>query len=242
MQVVVVDDEAPARRRLIRLLEDLEDVEVLAQASNGAEAIEVIDRCAPDLLLLDIRMPQLDGLALVAKASEHAARQFPAVIFVTAYDEHALEAFDVGAIDYLLKPVRKDRLRKALERAAQHRRAASASFEALNLQQPPRIVVHERGATRLFDATEIARFWASEKYTLFRAEGDEHMTAEPLNALEQRLESFGYQRVHRAELIRLSAIRALKSEHGVHEAELTDGQLARVSRRLLPQLKKKLGL
>jgi DNA-binding LytR/AlgR family response regulator len=106
----------------------------------------------------------------------------------------------------------------------------------------PRVVTHERGTIHVFDAQTITRFWASEKYTLFFLDNKEHLTEEPLSALAERLAPWGFLRVHRAELIRVAAVQALSSADGIHEARLQDGQVARVSRRLMSVLKRELGL
>jgi DNA-binding LytR/AlgR family response regulator len=235
--VVVVDDEPVARRHLIRMLSALEGVEVVGDAEDGMCALDAIARTRPDLLLLDIHMPGLDGLALAARYAE-----LPPVVFVTAYDEHAVEAFELGAIDYLLKPVRPARLAQAIDRAGV-RGSARASFQALAPAAPgdvPRVVTSDRGALRLFDARTITRFHAVDKYTAFVAGDREHLTEEPLAALEDRLRPHGFVRVHRGELIALAAIESLAAGDGGHEARLRDGQVARVSRRLVALVKKQL--
>ena len=240
MKVLVVDDEAPARRRLRRMLEDLQGIELVEEAADGQEALAAVDRMKPDLLLLDIQMPGLDGLALAA-----ACANLPPVVFVTAHDEHAVRAFEVNAVDYLLKPVRPERLARALERVRARGATAAESFRAvphLGNREAPRIATHGRATIRLFDASAIDRFWASDKYTVFRCEGEEHLTEEPLSVLAERLAPWGFLRVHRSELIRLAAVRALSSDDGVHEVKLADGQVSRVSRRLIGALRKKLGL
>ena len=116
MRVLIVDDEPPARRRLASLLVDLKLGEVVGEAANGEQALEFVHRDSPDVLLLDIRMPGMDGLEVAGHlaAFEHP----PAVIFTTAYDQHALQAFEARAVDYLLKPVRRDRLQEAIERSS----------------------------------------------------------------------------------------------------------------------------
>src|SRR5262249_41072309 len=154
---------------LRRILEEAEGIEAVEEAADGQEALAAVDRMKPDLLLLDIHMPGLDGLELAA-----AYAHLPPVVFVTAHDEHAVRAFEVNAIDYLLKPVRPERLARSLERA--RGRSAAESFRALprsSEPDPPRVVTHERGTIRFFDARAINRFWASEKYTLFVSEGEE---------------------------------------------------------------------
>jgi DNA-binding LytR/AlgR family response regulator len=233
--VVVVDDEPVARRHLIRMLSALDGVEVVGDAGDGVCALDAIARTRPELLLLDIHMPGLDGLALAARYAE-----LPPVVFVTAYDEHAVKAFELGAIDYLLKPVRPGRLAQAIDRAGA-RGSARASFQALApaaADHVPRVVTSERGALRLFDARTITRFRAMDKYTAFLADGREHLTEEPLAALEDRLRHHGFVRVHRGELVALAAIESLTTGDAGHEARLHDGQVARVSRRLLALLKR----
>jgi DNA-binding LytR/AlgR family response regulator len=239
MKVVVADDEEPARRLLIRLLGQLGGISVVAEASNGIEALAAVGREAPELLLLDIDMPELDGLELAARYAH-----LPPVVFVTAHDEHALRAFEVGAIDYVLKPVQLERLATALARARERNASAAAPLEALLRTRGvdgARVLAQERGELLIFDAMAIDRFYASDKYTMFSVDGREHLTEEPLTALEERLRAFGFLRVHRAELVRVAAIRALTSAPGGHQARLADGQIVRVSRRFLPELKRALG-
>jgi DNA-binding LytR/AlgR family response regulator len=220
------------------MLAKQEGVELAGEADGGLAAVTAIERERPDLLLLDIEMPELDGLALVARYA-----QLPPVVFVTGHDEHAIRAFELNAIDYLVKPVRSERLAEALGRAKLRIQSAAESFRALPamaLSTAPRVVTHARGTIRLFDALAITRFSASSKYTIFIAEGEEHLTEEPLSALAERLQSFGFVRVHRAELVNGSAIRAIGPRGAHHEIQLNDGQVVRVSRRLLTALKKQL--
>lgn len=244
MKVLVVDDEAPARRRLVRLLAAVEDVQVVGEAADVDAAMAAVEATQPELILLDIRMPGLDGLSWVARYGH-----LPPVVFTTAHDDLALQAFEVHAVDYVLKPIRFERLELALARARLRlgRPPAHAALEAVAARAEPaaagsRVVVVDRGATRFFDARELSRFWASEKYTVFWADGQEQLTAEPLAALEARLGALGFIRAHRAELINVHKVRALTSDDGILEVELADGQRARVSRRHLPALKAALGL
>lgn len=243
MRVLIVDDEEPARRRLARLLAALPDVTIAGEAADGIEALARIQQVQPDLVLLDIRMPELDGLAL---AQQH--RDLPPLIFTTAYDEHAVAAFEVHAVDYLLKPISPERLARALDRArartAQEEARAQATLAALGAERAaiPRVSAVDRGALRIFDAREITRFWSSERYTVFLGEGRELLTQEPLAELEQRLAPHGFLRVHRAELVQLPKIRALHPQAGQWEIELSDGQRARVGRRQVAALKAALGL
>ncbi|HEX8703682.1 MAG TPA: LytTR family DNA-binding domain-containing protein [Myxococcaceae bacterium] len=242
MKVLVVDDEEPARRRLVRMLQGLPGIELAGEAEDAEEALRQVAALRPDLLLLDIRMPGMDGLTL---AQRHA--DLPPIVFVTAYDAHAVQAFEVNAVDYLLKPVRPERLAAAMQRARQRELASrGAVSQALETLRPTatstRIVTAAAGTVRFFDARDITRFWAADKYTVFRADNAEHMTEEPLSTLEERLREAGFVRIHRAELVHLGSIKALRGADGFHEVELRDGQVARVSRRLLGQVRRALGL
>jgi DNA-binding LytR/AlgR family response regulator len=176
------------------------------------------------LLLLDIEMPGLDGLAVAA------TRDLPPVVFITAHEEHALAAFGVRAVDYLLKPVRAPRLADALERVRER------------IARPMAVRVSARnGATvQLFDARDVTRFSASHKYTVFRVDGVEHLAEEPLSALGARLAAIGFIRVHRAELVRASAIRVFTATTSDHHVVLEDGQVVPVSRRYAAAVKQHL--
>jgi DNA-binding LytR/AlgR family response regulator len=158
----------------------------------------------------------------------------PAIVFVTAHDEFAVRAFELDAVDYLVKPVRPERLVAAIERA---RRRTAEEPRSAAVSPSTRIVVIERGALRLFDARDVSRFWARDKYTLFHSAGDERLTLEALSTLATRLEPVGFMRVHRGELINVARVRAVRVEDGQHVAELDDGQAARVSRRVLAAFK-----
>lgn len=243
MRALVVDDEAPARRRLVRMLSEISGVSTVGQLDDGDAVLRALETVSADVIFLDVRMPGLDGLTL---AQRYAS--LPPIVFVTAYDQYAVEAFNVEAVDYLLKPVRPERLLASIERVRKHRAAREDVGRALATapasQKPalPRVISNSRGLVKLFDARDVTRFWASDKYTLFRADGAEQMTEEPLGALEERLAAHGFLRVHRAELVRIDAVRALRAETGCHELSLSDGQVARVSRRVLGTIKGALGL
>jgi DNA-binding LytR/AlgR family response regulator len=240
MRALVVDDEAPARRRLGRMLGEL-GCEVIAEAGDAAEGLTQARLHAPDVMFLDVRMPGMDGITF---AQRHV--DLPPVVFCTAHDEHAVEAFEVNAVDYLLKPVRKERLAAALEKVRKATTASQAQVrKALDAVAPTsatRVVASTRGAVHFFDALTLTRFWSSDKYTVFRADGEERLIEESLNELEARLAAHGFLRVHRAELVRLSAIRSFGVMDGVHEVTLSDGQRARISRRSVTAIKAALGL
>lgn len=247
MRVLVVDDERPARSRLARMLARIEGVESIDEAADAAEALASIARNRPDVVLLDIHMPGLDGLSLAGSHPE-----LPPIVFTTAYDQHAVEAFEVSAVDYLLKPIACERLERAL---AKVRDRAPSSLDATRVESllariarktgaldPPRISARSGGTTRLFSPDEITRLRASDKYVVFHANGVEYVLDEPLSSLEERLRSYGFFRCHRSELVNLGHVRAIRTEDGVTRVGLSDGQAADVARRELAELKRRLGV
>jgi len=215
-------------------------VEVAGEASDGEQALQQAAALLPGVMFLDVHMPGLDGLAVAQRYL-----RLPPLVFCTAHDRYALQAFEVNAVDYLLKPVRPERLAAAVEKVRARQGPSPAQLgTALEVLAPrsARVVSTARGLVRLFEAREVTRFFASDKYTVFLADGAEQLTEEPLGALEARLAGLGFLRVHRAELVRLDAVKALSTADGVHQLTLKDGQQARVSRRSLGVLRQALGL
>jgi DNA-binding LytR/AlgR family response regulator len=243
VRVLVVDDEPIARRRLCRMLEEIGDVEIVGEASDGLETIARVSELRPDLVLLDIRMPRLDGLTL---ARTHA--ELPPIIFTTAYDQHAVEAFDACAVDYLLKPIKRERLERALARARLSRGDDARVMKLLgNLLEKKtaadtRVLTRDGDTVRVFDAGEVVRFYAADKYSAFLSAGREHLLEESLNTLEERLTAHDFIRTHRAELVSLKHITSFHAERNGGWVELSDGQRARVSRRHVPALRRALRL
>jgi DNA-binding LytR/AlgR family response regulator len=241
VRVLVVDDEPLARRRLVRLLAQIAGVELAGEAADGVEALQSIERERPDVVLLDIRMPGLDGLALA-----ESREGLPPIVFTTAHDEYAVRAFEVSAVDYLMKPVKLERLRAALAKARGRASGDGAGLRAL-LERllPPEVapVVARAGASvRVFDPRSISRFRAEDKYVVFRAGGRDHLLDESLSRLEERLAPLGFVRVHRAELVNLGHVRALHGRDDEARVELSDGQTAPVSRRFAAELRRRLGI
>lgn len=242
LRALIVDDEAPARRRLRRKLERIDGVEIVGEAVDGLDALSKIADDPPDLLLLDVDMPELDGLQLAACApTTH-------IIFVTAHAEHAIRAFELEAIDYLLKPVREDRLREAVDRVRARQAPISqaqlaAALRSLQPQEPPvpRLTATEGDVVRVFDARRIERLSAANRYVSFVLDGHEHLLDDSLNALEARLQPYDFVRVHRAELINLKFVRSLRRMGSTADLELLSGARVKVSRRLLPELERRLG-
>jgi DNA-binding LytR/AlgR family response regulator len=228
LRVVVVDDEPLARRRLVAMVGRTELAEVVGEADNADRARATIAAIDPDVVLLDVRMPGASGVELARRLGAR-----PVVVFTTAYAEHAVDAFDAAAADYLLKPVTETKLARALDRAAA--RLAGTRNEA-----EPRITARAGGVVHVFAALQIVRFRAADKYTVFAIDGVEHVIEQALGELEATLAPWGFVRVHRGELVQASRIRALDLRGEVPELELDDGQRVRVSRRMLPALKKRL--
>lgn len=200
--VFIVDDEAPARRRLAMLLADIaaECPHVLAgEAGHAQAALEQIAALRPDIVLLDVQMPGMDGLALARKLSELPGA--PAIIFVTAFEEHALPAFDVHALDYLLKPVRAARLAQAVRRAAEWRRNVRPDAPAARQH----FSVQERGRILLVPVAEVLYLKAELKYVTLRTREREYLIEASLVSLENELAA-SFVRVHRNALVARGAI------------------------------------
>ena len=211
MNVLIVDDEPLARERLARMVGQLDGYRVLEpQASNGEEALALIDSLRPDIVLLDIRMPGLDGLQVAAKLCEREAP--PAVIFCTAHDEFALEAFQVSAVGYLVKPVRQEALVEALKKAERPNRMQLAALGRPAAEHvPPRshIGARTRKGIDLIPLEQVIYFIADHKYVTLRHEHGEVLLDEPLKALE---DEFGerFVRIHRNALVARARIERLQ--------------------------------
>lgn len=240
MRILIVDDEAPARRRLKRMVERIDGLTVVGEASDGESAIVQATELNPDLTLLDIQMPGLDGLAT---ADDPALGR---VIFVTAHSEHAVTAFELNAVDYLLKPVTQQRLEQAISRVQPQQPRPDALRnvlqQALADSAPRTIRLSARVGTTIhvFDSREITRISSRDKYAVFERGGEEYLLDESLNQLQTRLEPVDFVRIHRAELVNLNAVVAVHADGGGAEVELRDGQRAAVSRRHLAELKARL--
>lgn len=241
MKVLVVDDEAPARNRLKELLAGISDCTVAGEAANGREALQLWESRKPDVLLLDIRMPVMDGL----EAARHLAglENPPAVIFTTAYDEFAVDAFDTHAVAYLLKPVRQERLADALERAGRLNKSQLRQLVAESKTPSVRQYISARLRERLHvvPVDQVQCFIAEQKYvTVCHMEG-ELLIDEALKDLEEEF-SASFMRVHRNALVALRHIESLdKDEEGrffirLHGRE----QPVEVSRRLLSDVRARL--
>jgi two-component system response regulator AlgR len=215
MKILIVDDEAPARARLRRVLEELDDCEVSGEAANGREALQLAASLQPDILLLDIRMPGMDGL----EAARHlqSLEQPPAVIFTTAYNDYAVQAFDAHAVDYLLKPVRRERLVDALQHACiPTRLQANALQEASAVPASrQRICASVRGSLQLIEVDDIRYFLADQKYVSVVTPDGEVLIEETLKALEEEFTD-RFVRIHRNALVARDYIAGLERDDEGH--------------------------
>jgi two-component system LytT family response regulator len=259
LRILVVDDEPLGRRRLLDLLEHEADVEVVGTAADGEAAIEAIRTARPDLVFLDVQMPRMNGLDVVR---EIGTAEMPATIFVTAYDQYAVRAFDSAAVDYLVKPFRDERFEEAFRRA--RRRIESDTRERLHEQLlsllhgdaptavPPaapaasryleRIAVQMKGRMRVVPVRQIDYITASGAYAELHVGTDRYIIRESMQNLEEKLDPDGFMRVHRSAIVRLDLVEALlRSEGSEYEVQLRGGARLRVSRSRREALERRLG-
>ena len=240
MKCLVVDDESLARQRLTRLLEDMGEWKVCGEAANGEQALQQVQQLRPDLVLMDIRMPGMDGI----EAARHIVQleNPPALVFATAYGDHALEAFETQAVDYLLKPIHPQRLKQALDKA---RRLSGVELEKLHKSQAgsgrTHLCARKRGNLELVPIDEVVYLQADNKYVTVCSATQQILIEESLKSLEQ--EFAGYLiRIHRNALVAVRAIRGLEKNAEGHCSVLLEGVNERleVSRRLLPDVRKRI--
>lgn len=255
MRILIVDDEAPARARLRRLLAGQPDTVIVGEADTGATAVEAIAELEPELVLLDVQMPGLDGFGVVA---EVGTAEMPPVIFVTAYDEHAVRAFDVHAVDYLLKPVSAERLGAALERARARmassvaRSVASTTAPAAVPAPPPldallralnpspsylqRVLVHDDRRALFIPVSTIDRVEAESNYVRVHVRGGSYRLRGTLGAFVERLDPAHFLQLSRSTLVRLDAVKELHPwSHGDYQVVMHDGTTLMWSRRYRAQ-------
>jgi two-component system, LytTR family, response regulator len=253
IRAVLVDDEPLALRRLRRLLAGERDIQIVDECTDGKKAAEAIGRHAPDLVFLDIQIPELDGFQVLESLS---AEQLPVVVFVTAYDEHALRAFDAHALDYLLKPVARERFRESLDRARERvleRRAAGvvdARLLALHGERVAhrddgrsltRIAVKGSGRAFFVRTDDVDWIEAADNYVRLHVGPTSHLVRESLRTLEGKLDPELFLRVHRSAIVNIDAIRELQPWfHGDHVIILRSGTRLTCSRRYDERLRQML--
>jgi two-component system response regulator AlgR len=238
LRVLIVDDEPPARELLRSMLKEIEGFEVAAEAENGRRALEIYDSLQPDIVLLDVRMPGIDGLEVARQLA--TLPEPPAVIFITAFDEYAMQAFESEAIAYLLKPIRAEKLRTTLARAGRLSRPQLQQVATAARENPRRshIGVRGRDGLKLIPIEEVLCFQADQKYTTVKHRNGEDLIEDSLKTLE---EEFGasFVRIHRNALVNTKFLeriaRDASGQHFVHLRGL-EGALE-VSRRMAGDLK-----
>ena len=239
MNVLIVDDEAPARARLRAMLACIDGYDVCGDAGNGTEALALTEQTGPDILLMDIRMPGMDGL----ETAQHlqSLEQPPAIIFTTAYNDYALQAFETHAVDYLLKPVRQERLVEALQHAQRLTRVQAAALHAADQQAGARqrICANVRGSLQLVPVAEVRYFQADQKYVTVCTAATRLLIEETLKGLEQEF-ARQFVRIHRNALVAKRYISGMtKDVDGRLQVELAGiDRTLEVSRRHVATIRK----
>ncbi len=253
VRALIVDDEPLARQRLRTLLRGEPDIDVVGECADGHEAVAAIRQLQPNLLFLDVQMPALDGFGVLEALGP---QPLPAVIFVTAYDAYAIRAFEVNALDYLLKPFDRDRFRKALERARSQVSKTQSTFTGEQLSalldeaQPgrsgrpflDRLVIKSAGRVFFLRAEEIDWIEAAGNYLRLHVGGDMHLLRDTMNNLETRLHPDTFLRIHRSTMVNLERVKELQPWfHGDYKVILVDGTELTLSRSYRPKLKSLFG-
>lgn len=246
MRILIVDDEVPARQRVRRFLADMEGAEIIGEAEDGIRAVELIEQERPDLVLLDIQMPGLDGFGVI-----EALQSPPPIVFITAYDEYAIRAFEVNALDYLLKPFSKARLEQAIHRA----QATQADEQGFAVRLAPlleslvsqghyltRLAVRAPNCIRVLDVDEVDWISSENEQTFVHIENDVYPLQRTLAELEMRLDPAHFFRAHRAAIVNLDRVKAvIPWFKGSHKLRLTTGAEVELSRVQARALRKILG-
>lgn len=243
-RAVIVDDEALARQLLREFLSMEPEIEVVAECANGFEAIKAVQELQPDLLLLDIQMPKLDGFEVLELVQAGSGRE-PAVVFVTAHDQHALRAFEVQAVDYLLKPFSRERLRQALARSAARGGAAARGAALLAAARPgglERIAVRDGARVTVIPVGVLDYAEAQDDYVALSSGGKKHLKQQTIASLEAALDPARFVRIHRSYLVRLEAVARLEAVgRESYQAVLATGERLPVSRAGWARLRAALG-
>ena len=250
IKVLVADDEAPARQRLIDLLHRDAQIEFIVEAADGETAAEKIQTDHPDLVFLDVQMPELDGLGVIDAIG---AAEMPLTVFVTAYDQHAIRAFEANALDYLLKPFSDERFEMTMARVSvrmDERSVREFGQRILRMVSAApagdvpldRLVVKSGGSTRFVRVADIDWIEAAGVYANLHVGGKELLYRAALNELAEKLDPVRFVRVHRSAIVNIESILHLEPiSHGEFEVLLKDGSRPRISRTYRSQLEKRLG-
>ncbi len=251
IKVLIVDDEPPARSMIGKLLSDDSEIEIVGECANGVEAIESLDKLRPDLLFLDIQMPELDGFEVLEALDE---KKIPEVIFVTAFDHYAVRAFDISAVDYLLKPFDHERMAKALARAKTklaERRDFARNQDLIKLLKElrsretkiRRFVVKDRERVLLIPVENIDWIKADGNYLLLHEQEKRHIIRKTMKQIALRLDPEKFVRIHRSTIVNLERVKELhvnfKNQHAV---VLKNGTELILSRKYREDLSRRLGM
>ena len=259
IRTLIVDDEPLARERLHELLDDRPDVVVVGEAEDGLKAAEAIREKDLDLVFLDVQMPGLNGIDVIEEVGREA---MPVTVFVTAYDQYAIKAFDLAAADYLLKPFDDERFERAFERARDRivdqdpdaisrrllrmlREKDPSLLEEEDSEEPylERIAVQGRGKARIVSVDDITHITADGSYAELHTSDDTHVIRERMKTLASRLDPAEFVRVHRSAIVRLDEVELiLRSGGGNYAVRLTDGTTVSVSRGRIEDLQERLGV
>ena len=236
IQTLIADDELLARQKLRQLLRDEPDIEIAGEASSAHELYELIQTTTPQLLFLDVRMPGMDGLDVISELSLSNTVTLPRLILTTAYDHYALRAFEMNAMDYLLKPFSAQRLHAAVERAREQIVAGARDTER-NQPSPGgekytnRIVFRSRGRILFLPVSDIRWISAEENYVRICTGNESHLLRDTMNAMEQRLDPNSFLRVHRSAIVNLRYVKEVRTEsRGDFMVHLVNGQKLAMSR------------
>jgi len=243
MRILVVDDEAPARRKVLRFLRQESDVQVVGEADSGETAVAAIHKLRPDLVFLDVQMPVHDGFSVIESIGPE---KMPPVVFITAHDQYALRAFEVQAFDYLLKPFSEDRFKQALHRAREHHALAGGSLASrlaemlLALQKqrnyPDRVLVEDDARAYFVPVRDISWIEADGNYILLHCDSKTHTLRNTMENLQNSLDPKLFVRINRSSILRLDAIHELLPWfHGEYKVILKDKTELRWTRRYIGQ-------
>jgi two-component system, LytTR family, response regulator len=244
IRILVADDESPARDKLQRWLGELNDIEVVARAEDGLQAAAAIDQLRPDVVFLDIQMPGLNGLEVAAQLEQATA---PLIVFVTAYDEHAVKAFDLNAVDYLLKPYDKERLLKAVARVHdrlgdRHSRSPAVATARAQTGSSERLLVPEGERLQLIDSGAIDWLEADDNYVHVHTASRKYLLRRTLQDLLAQLGEQRFARIHKSAAVNIAAVASLTPLFkGDYEVSLRNGVVLRLSRRYKDALFARMG-
>lgn len=235
IQTIIADDEVLARQKLRHLLEDEADVEIVGEGATAQETIDLATVTGPDLILLDIQMPGMDGFDVVSALCSKKASACPRIIFTTAFDKYALRAFEINAVDYLLKPFTRERLQQAMERVREQLALHNDGAKPAKRTDEPyttRIVFKSRGRILFLPISDIRWIGAEENYVRICTERENHLLRETMANFESRLDPKSFIRVHRSAIVNLQYVKEIRTDslEGESYVLMKDGQKVPVSR------------